>query len=79
MLKKTFDQPCLVITNLLARYVPKIGNKWLYKGYWQSKNMSNNFFSGLPAELFFRYPVHRKQVYIFFVAQIASNKSSILY
>ena len=32
-----FDQPCLVIANLLAHYVLKIGNNWLYKGYWQGK------------------------------------------
>ena len=37
MLKKTFDQPCLVIANLLAHYVLKLGNNWLYKGYWQGK------------------------------------------
>ena len=35
--KKTFDQPCLVIANLLAHYVLKIGNNWLYKGYWQGR------------------------------------------
>ena len=37
MLKKKFDQLCLVIANLLAHYVLKIGNNWLYKGYWQGK------------------------------------------
>ena len=31
MLKKTFNQPCLVIAKLLAHYVLKIGNNWLYK------------------------------------------------
>ena len=35
--KKPFDQPCLVIANLLAHYVLKIGNNWLYKGHWQGK------------------------------------------
>ena len=57
MLKKTFDQLCLVIANLLAHYVLKIGNNWLYKGYWQGKAFpkicEKNFFSGLPAEFFF--------------------------
>ena len=30
-----FDQPCLATANLLARYVLKIGNIWLYKEHWQ--------------------------------------------
>ena len=69
MLKKTFDQPCLVIANLLAHYVLKLGNNWLYKGYWQGKvfqkicEKKKNF--GLPGRNFFCYPVRRKQVYIF--------------
>ena len=62
MLKKTFDQLCLVNANLLAYYVLKIGNNWQGRVF---RKMWKIFFSGLPAEILFRYPVCRKQVYIF--------------
>ena len=71
-----FDQPYLVIANLLAHCVLKIGNNWLYKGYWHGKVFRKIFekkiFSGLPTEIFFRCPVCRKQVYIIFVALLVS-------
>ena len=69
MLKKTFDQPCLVIANLLAHYLLKLGNNWLYKGYWQGKVFQKicekKKISGFPAEIFFvtRYAGNK---YIFF-------------
>ena len=68
MLKKTFDQPCLVIANLLAHYVLKLGNNWLYKGYWQGKvfpKIYEKFFFPASWLNFFYYLVRRKQVYIF--------------
>ena len=68
MLKKIFDQLCLVIANL-AHYVLKLGNNWLYKRYWKGKvfqKICEFFFSGLPAEMFFHYLICRKQVAIYF-------------
>ena len=56
-------------SNLLAHYVLKIGNNWLYKGYWHGKVFwkicEKNFF---PAEFFFSLPGTPETSVYFFVA-----------